>query len=215
MTITIKNIDDIEKFKKYVSANPTQPLCYVFFKENLRFPNVHYVGVTSQYGINKYKYLNNHHRMGNLTLNLKNGYSIQIYLKYDECGLITLLKPTLNKQYGTIMGGRHIRLVEYSENKLRNIGEIIGKKYEHLFIKKPTCIKYSDEENIWEEIFNKEKKYTYNFKINRQFYTQLILENINKQISNNDREIINDSLFKVVNDEYIKRQIVNKFNNDE
>ena len=66
MTIIIKNNSDIDKFIKYVSDNPTQNLCYVFYKNNLRYPNVHYVGFTSQYGIAKYHYLKSHHKMKNL-----------------------------------------------------------------------------------------------------------------------------------------------------
>lgn len=197
MTITIKNSDDIEKFKKYVSDNPTQPLCYVFYKKNLRFPNVHYVGFTAQYGIKKYTYLNNHHKMKNLTSNLNNGYMVKIFIKYDEDGLIRLFKPTLNRNCGTGICGRNIQ----NSGDLQNIGEIIGKKYEHLFYKKTKYIKYLDD--------------IYNTRNDEQFYTQLIFEKyINKKISNNDREIINDPLFKVVNEEYIKRKKINKFNNE-
>jgi hypothetical protein len=205
MTIIIKNVNDIAQFKKYVSDNPTQNLCYVFYKKNLRYPNVYYVGFTSQYGIAKYYYLNSHHKMKDLNSCLNNGYSIQIYTKYNERGLIELFKPHLNKVIGTGICGR-----ECGFSDLRNVGDVIGKNYEKRFIKKPNCIEYSNEENVWEYIFNKKKYFTlfeYIYDHHALKILNYIIEkNINKKISINDREIINDPLFDIVNEEYKKRK---------
>ena len=47
-------IKDINKLKLFAINNPRQPLCYVYYKNNLLFKNVYYVGFTRQ---NCYKYL--------------------------------------------------------------------------------------------------------------------------------------------------------------
>ena len=150
MTITIKNINDIEKLKKYVSDNPKKPLCYVFYKNNMRFPNVYYVGFTDQIGIAKYHYLSNHHKMKSLITNLNNGFSIQIYTQYSEEGLIKLLKPTLNKQKGNCMKTYR----NCCEGDLRSIGEIIGRNYEDKYIKKYKYIKCAYEK-LLDELISK------------------------------------------------------------
>lgn len=211
MTISIKNNSDIDKFIKYVSDNPTQNLCYVFYKNNLRYPNVYYVGFTSQYGIAKYHYLKSHHKMKNLITCLNDGYSIQIYTKYNERGLIQLFKPQLNKAVGTGICGR-----EFGGSDLRNVGDVIGKNYEQRFINKPTCVESSNEENIWNYIFDKKKYFTL-FQYIYDNYALKILncvieKNINKKISVNDRKVINDPLFNIVNEEY-KKRYSNTYNN--
>ncbi len=199
MSILIKNIADIEKFKKYVSDNPTQPLCYVFYKNNMRFPNVHYVGFTNQKGIAKYHYLNNHHKMKNLIKNLNNGYKIQIYTKYSERSLITLFKPTLNGQSGN--GMDNCRNFYGRGNIHHSAGEIIDSNYQRNNIEK---VKLSHYEELWEDIINKHlslnNKSIYN-SINFKFINTLIEIYRNDKMSINDKELINDPLFNRIIEE--------------
>jgi hypothetical protein len=56
MTLTINTIYDIDKLKLFAINNPIQPLCYVYYKNNLLYKNVYYLGFTTQ---NYYKYLKN------------------------------------------------------------------------------------------------------------------------------------------------------------
>ena len=37
MTLTIKTINDIDKLKLFTINNPRQPLCYVYYKNNLLY----------------------------------------------------------------------------------------------------------------------------------------------------------------------------------
>lgn len=210
MSITIQSVGDIDRFKKYVSENPTQPLCYVFYKSNLRFPNVYYVGFTAQFGIAKYTYLANHHRMKNLKKNLLNGYSVKIYFKYNEDGLITLLRPTLNKNSGTGICGRYISSIRYvRHDELPGVGEIVCEKYAHKLIKKPTIAPSSIEESVWEHIF----KPSVDMRgvvpeLTQRQCNQLIYEKYVTEKSTHTT----DPVILAVNDEYVKRSMVNKFN---
>jgi hypothetical protein len=52
--------------------------------------------------------LKRHHKMKYIEDVLKQGYSIQIYTKYNENSLIKFLKPKLNKGSGTAKCGRNI-----------------------------------------------------------------------------------------------------------
>ena len=47
MTLTIKTINDIDKLKVYAINNPNKPLYYVYYKNNLLYPNVYYFGFTT------------------------------------------------------------------------------------------------------------------------------------------------------------------------
>ena len=96
----IKCLEDFELFKDF----PIQPICYVYYKGSLAL-NAHYVGFTTQHG---YKYLKRHHKMKKIDDVLNQGYSIQIYTKYNENSLIKFFKPTLNKGSGTAKCGRNI-----------------------------------------------------------------------------------------------------------
>ena len=110
--VTIKSIDDFIKFNEFT----TKPLCYVYYKESLL--NAYYVGFTTQQG---YHYLRHHHKMKKIRDVIKNGFSIQIYTKYNEDSLINLFKPKLNMIKGTGICGRNIR-----NKKIKCIGEIIS-----------------------------------------------------------------------------------------
>ena len=48
MTLTIKTINDIDKLKLFAINNPRQPLCYVYYKNNLLYKNVYYNVFTTQ-----------------------------------------------------------------------------------------------------------------------------------------------------------------------
>jgi hypothetical protein len=114
--VLIKSLEDFELFKEF----PIQPICYVYYKGFLSL-NAHYVGFTAQYG---YKYLKRHHKMKRIEDVLNQGYSIQIYTKYNENSLIKLFKPTENKIAGSGICGRKI-----GKSDLRYVGEICMKKY--------------------------------------------------------------------------------------
>jgi len=212
MSITIKNISDIERFKTYITNNPAQPICYVFYKNNMRFPNVYYIGFTNQKGINKYKYLNNHHTMkNNLITNLKNGYSIQIYTKYSENGLIKLLKPKLNRQCGTGMVGYRDCCI----GDLRAIGEIIGINYEKNFKRKINKSSYFEDdvwteiEDLWEKINNKlvcglQDNYG---SINYELMVYIIEKYKVEKMNDSDRKIIDDPLFNIA-----KKEVKSNYN---
>ena len=163
MTLTIKTINDIDKLKLFAINNPNKPLCYVYYKNNLLFKNVYYVGFTRQ---NCYKYLNNHHKMKKLIDNINNGFSIQIYTKYNENDLITLFKPKLNIAKGTGKCGRSIK-----GGKLKTIGEITDSKYfNYIKLNKRYYRKlnntYNNYQVIWDNLFiNKELDVFINFNI--------------------------------------------------
>ena len=147
MTLTIKTINDIDKLKLYALNNPRQPLCYVYYKNNLLYPNVYYVGFTTQ---NCYKYLKNHHKIKKITDRLNNGFSIQIYTKYNENDLITLFKPKLNIAKGNGKCGRSIK-----GGKLNTIGEITDSKYfNYIKINKKYCRKLNNTYNNYHVIWN-------------------------------------------------------------
>ena len=107
----INSLEDFELFKEF----PIQPLCYVYYKGSLAL-NATYVGFTTQHG---YKYLKRHHKMKKIEDVLNQGYSIQIYTKYNENSLIKFLKPKLNNGSGTAKCGRNI-----GGGILRCVGEI-------------------------------------------------------------------------------------------
>jgi hypothetical protein len=98
----IQNIHSFNnEFKSWVKKYPTIPICYVYFENNLEYPNVHYVGYTSQTGLKKHTYLKNHWKMGKIKQNFDKNLSICIYLKCNEIDLIKILKPTINTKIGT------------------------------------------------------------------------------------------------------------------
>ena len=183
MTLTIKTIHDIDKLKLYATNNPRQPLCYVYYKNNLLFKNVYYVGFTTQ---DCYKYLKNHHKMKNLIDRLNNGFSIQIYTKYNENDLITLFKPTLNIAKGTGKCGRSIK-----GGKLKTIGEITDSKYfNYIKLNKKYSRKLNNTYNnyhvIWDNLFiNKELDVFINFNIVLYIIKQNKIKN-NYQFKNDD-----------------------------
>lgn len=193
MTIIIKDINDIELFKKYLNNYPDQPICYIFYKNNMRFPNVHYVGFTIQYGINKFNYLKNHHIMGNIFTNLNDGYSIQIYTKYSEKGLVNFLKPTLNRQSGSGMNNYR----DCCNGDLRSIGIIINnyldKKYNIDEQFDYFNIKLGGIINVSIHRINIASKSNTNFKL------MCIIEKLKKlEMSISGLEIINDPIFNMV-----------------
>ncbi len=114
--VLIKSLEDFELFKEFL----IQPICYVYYKGSLAL-NASYVGFTTQHG---YKYLKRHHKMKKIEDALNQGYSIQIYTKYNENSLIKLFKPTLNQVAGSGICGRVM-----GRGNLRSVGEICMKKY--------------------------------------------------------------------------------------
>ena len=198
----ISDPGDIEKFKKYVSNNPTQPLCYVYYKNNMRFPNVYYVGFTNQKGIAKYLYLANHHRMGKLRKSLNDGYKIQTYTKYSESSLITLLKPRLNVCAG--VGMENCRNFNGRGNIHHSVGEITDSNYQRNDIEKFKCIKRSYLYGLLsftsDDIINKyylslnNKRHVYN-SIHFNFIHILIEKYKNDKMSIYDKELIHNPLF--------------------
>ena len=145
--VTIKSIDDFIKFRDFT----TKPLCYVYYKESLL--NSYYVGFTTQQG---YYYLRNHHKMKHINDAIKNGFSIQIYTKYNEDSLIKLFKPKLNMIKGTGICGRNI-----INKKIKYIGEIIS-MIENINSYKKRQIK--DKNNsivdaIWDNLFKNKNEF--------------------------------------------------------
>ena len=112
--VTIKTIDDFIKFKEFT----IRPICYVYYKESLL--DSYYVGFTTQHA---YYYLRNHHKMKKINDVIHNGFSIQIYTKYNEDSLIKLFKPKLNIVKGTGICGRNIK-----KESTISLGEIIVSK---------------------------------------------------------------------------------------
>ena len=159
--VTIKSIDDFIKFKEFT----TRPICYVYYKESLL--NSYYVGFTTQHA---YYYLRNHHKMKKIKDIIKNGYSIQIYTKYDEDSLIKILKPKLNIVKGTGICGRHINYVD-----LKTVGEVISMckfkltyedKKTHYHIQNTIYKKiykniYSNNDSVWDNLFKNKNEFVY------------------------------------------------------
>ena len=142
--VTIKSIDDFIKFKEF----NTTPLCYVYYKESLL--NAYYVGFTTQQG---YYYLRNHHKMKKIKDIINNGFSIQIYTKYNEESLIKLFKPKLNIQKGTGICGRNIK-----KQNINSIGEIIYPFKKNTYVKRQIdkgIYKglYSAYDTLWDNLF--------------------------------------------------------------
>ncbi len=155
--VTIKTMDDFKKLKNFT----TTPICYVYYKNTLL--NTFYVGYTTQNG---YKYLRNHHRMKKISDRINEGYSIQIYTKYNESALISLFKPKLNVQSGNGYIGRNIGYTHCNtdlKNVVKSIGEIILPKKIIKYNKKHNILSYSEikrvidktkRESIYNEIWN-------------------------------------------------------------
>ena len=185
MTLTIKTINDIDKLKLFAINNPRQPLCYVYYKNNLLYKNVYYVGFTTQ---NCYKYLKNHHKMKKITDRLNNGFSIQIYLKYNENDLINFFEPW----YNIIISGIGKCGRSIGGGTLKTVGEITDNKY---FTIKDNDKKFNNNcDNyaiIWDNLFiNKELDVCINFKIVMHIIEQ------HKHKFKNDNELFN-KLFKM------------------
>jgi hypothetical protein len=180
MTLTIKTINDIDKLKIYATHHPNQPLCYVYYKNNLLYPNVYYVGYTTT---NCYKYLRNHHKMKRIIDRINNGYCIQIYTKYNENDLITFFEPRLNIAYGNGICGRRI-----GGGKLKTVGEITDHNYLNNYIKpNKHCNNY---DVIWDNLFiNKELDVYINFNIVLYIIDQNKIKI--KHTFDNDNELFN------------------------
>lgn len=179
--VTIKSIDDFIKFKEFT----TKPLCYVYYKESLL--NSYYVGFTTQQG---YYYLKNHHKMKKIRDAINNGFSIQIYTKYNEESLINLLKPKLNIQKGTGICGRNIR-----NKKIKYIGEIIS-MVENINSYKKRQIKDNIYDDVWDNLFKNKNEFV---SIHSDMVKYLIEKDKLKEKNNNYNEkynrIINDQVF--------------------
>jgi hypothetical protein len=180
--VTIKSIDDFIKFKDF----NTKPLCYVYYKESLL--NSYYVGFTTQQG---YYYLRNHHKMKHINDAIKNGFSIQIYTKYNEDSLIKLFKPKLNMIKGTGICGRNIR-----NKKIKYIGEIIS-MVENINSYKKRQIK--DKNNsiyvVWDNLFkNKNEFVSIDSNMVNYFIEKEKLKEENKMFNQTYNEIINNQL---------------------
>jgi hypothetical protein len=157
--VTIKSIDDFIKFKEFT----TRPICYVYYKESLL--NAYYVGFTTQHA---YYYLRNHHKMKKIKDVIHNGYSIQIYTKYNEDTLIKLLKPKLNILKGTGICGRNINYVD-----LKHLGEVISmskinlsykdkkREYQNSIYKKIYKNIYSNYDTLWDNLFKNKNLFVY------------------------------------------------------
>jgi hypothetical protein len=192
--VTIKSIDDFIKFKEFT----TRPICYVYYKESLI--NAYYVGFTTQQG---YYYLRNHHKMKKIKDALKNGFSIQIYTKYNEDSLIKLFKPKLNIQKGTGICGRNIK-----KEQIKSVGDIISMVknnsiYENktLFYKNTVYRKiykniYPTYYSVWDNLFkNKNENVSIDSKIVKYIIEKEKLKEENKIFNQNYNQIINNELF--------------------
>ena len=89
MTLTINTINDIDKLKLFAINNPNKPLCYVYYKNNLLFKSVYYVGFTTQ---NCYKYLKKYYKLNNLL-------SILQFYKFTCLFNAYILINTIYKKY--------------------------------------------------------------------------------------------------------------------
>ena len=200
--VTIKSIDDFIKFKEFT----TSPICYVYYKESLL--NTYYVGFTTQHA---YYYLRNHHKMKKIKDIIKNGFSIQIYTKYNEYSLIKILKPKLNIQKGTGICGREINYVD-----LKNVGEVISMTnlnlsykdkriqyhIENTIYKKHYKNIYSSYSTIWDHLFKTNNKcISIHFDIVKYIIEKEKIKTENEKYNT----IINDELFiKIKKDDYEK-----------
>ena len=199
--VTIKTIDDFIEFKKFT----TTPICYVYYKESLL--NAYYVGFTTQHA---YYYLRNHHKMKQIKDIIKNGFSIQIYTKYNEDSLIKILKPKLNIQKGTGICGRNINYVD-----LKYVGEVIsmtklnlsykdkGIQYhiENTIYKKNYKNIYSSCNIVWDNLFKDNKCVSINFDMVKYIIEKEKIKEKNKRYNT----IINHELFmKIKTDDYEK-----------
>jgi len=194
MSISIKTVDDINVFIQYVLNNPFQALCYVYYKNNMIYPNVRYVGFTNQKGIKKYLYLNKHHKMNSLIYSLNEGYSINFYIKYSERSLITLFKPTLNIYPGC--GMIECRNIDKIENIIHQCGDIINIKCKNEK-EKVNSLKISYIDEIWENVYKSKNAYN---SINVKLVIYLI-EKYKTEIINDNSSIINDPIFSSIIDD--------------
>tara|TARA_B100001121_G_scaffold309571_1_gene336914 strand:- start:1231 stop:2247 length:1017 start_codon:yes stop_codon:yes gene_type:complete len=212
MSFVIRDRSSLELFEKFVLHNPNKEICYVYYKENLRHPNVIYVGYTGQEGRAKISYLRNHHKMKNIYDIFQNGISINIYFNYSEDGLIRLLKPIENKQSGTGMP----KYRSCCKGNLNMLGETIQDKRLH---KNRQC--YSSDENyqdtliiVGELIDSKDKKYSYGL-FNEDYldinFIKLAIENYIK-ITIKESKIINNNLFNIIQEKNNNYYQDNKLN---
>lgn len=184
MRLTIKTLYDFEQLKLYIEKYPNQPICYVYYKKDLLYPNVYYVGYTRQ---NCYKYLKNHHKMKKITDIIHDGYSIQIYTKYNENDLIKFFEPWFNKASGIGKCGRII-----GGGKLKTLGEITDHKYLNNYIKPNK--KWNKYDGIWDNLFiNKDLDVYINFNIVLYIIEQNKIKKITKEI-----DIVNEILFNEI-----------------
>ena len=184
--VTIKSIDDFIKFKDFT----TKPLCYVYYKESLL--NSYYVGFTTQQG---YYYLRNHHKMKHINDAIKNGFSIQIYTKYNEDSLIKLFKPKLNIQKGTGICGRNIK-----KKQIISVGDIISMVknnlihedkplyYKNTVYRKIYTIIYPNYYTVWDNLFKHKNEIV---SIDSNIVKYLIEKEKLKEKNNNYNEIYN------------------------
>jgi len=193
--VTINSIDDFNKFKDF----PTQPLCYVYYKGSLL--NSYYVGFTTQNG---YKYLKNHHKMKNIITILNDGYSIQIYTKYNEKALIRFFKPILNKIDGTGKCGRNL-----SQGTLQCVGEVITmsriskrfNRYKKRKIKDLTSMC----DTIWDNLFKPENKSKY-VSIHLDIVKYIVEKERDKDENRKYDELLNHQVFiKVIQESKRKK----------
>jgi hypothetical protein len=188
--VTIKSIDDFIKFKEFT----TTPLCYVYYKESLL--NAYYVGFTTQQG---YYYLRNHHKMKRINDVINNGFSIQIYTKYNEDSLINLFKPKLNIQKGTGICGRNIK-----KQKIQSVGEIIHPFKKYTYVKRQIdkgIYKglYSIYDNLWDNLF---KKNHYAF-VSVSIHSDMVNYLIEKEKIKEENKKYNEFYDQFINDEII------------
>lgn len=192
--VTIKTIDDFIKFKEFT----TRPICYVYYKESLL--NAYYVGFTTQHA---YYYLRNHHKMKKIKDVIHNGYSIQIYTKYNEESLIKLLKPKLNIEKGNGICGRDTNYVD-----LKSLGEVISMvkneityKDKYIFYKIHNTIYkqnykklYSINETVWDDLFKNKNDFV---SIHSDMVKYLIEKSKGKENKYNEKynEIIHNEVF--------------------
>lgn len=195
--LTIKSLQDLINLKTY---NIT-PICYVYYKKSLL--DSYYVGFTTQ---NIYKYLRHHHKMKSIIDRLNEGFYIQIYTKYDESALITLLKPKLNIIDGNGILGRKI----YKNIYPKNIGEIISiQQNKYYKIKKnPNNNNHNNNslfplcETMWDELFINKNNYV---SLNYNLITYLIKINLSKPENKNYYELFNN-IYKENENDYSKEK---------
>lgn len=131
---------------------------------------------------------------------IKNGFSIQIYTKYDEDSLIKILNPKLNIVKGTGICGRHINYVD-----LKCVGEVISmcnfkltyedKKREYhiqnTIYKKIYKNIYSKYDTLWDNLFKNKNDFV---SIHSDIIKYLIEKEKIKE-ENQTCNIINNELF--------------------